>query len=252
MKLLRHYTAKVKGLAFIDLLTLGLVISAFMLVMAVAISYTRAAYFTKLSEIEVPVATVKSEYKRGELIEGQFFGQVFWSGQVDYTRQLICPNYVDVLPSLIDGRLIVNGKGTPRVLKGERAPIAYTPHNAPTNVNCTIQFNNHYCIPYLFGCANRDYSYYTQTFTITNDEPLNIPEPVGNSFPNVAPKQEIQTKSQSTSTEKTTNNITNNTTNTTNNSNNASGTKTETTCQPRISLLGIKIGEICTDKTSTQ
>lgn len=249
MKLLRRYTAKVKGLAFIDLLTLGLVISAFLLAIAVGVSYVKAAYLTKLSQIEVPVATVKSEYKRGELIEGQFFGEVFWAGQVDYTRQLICPNYVDVLPSLIDGRLIVNGKGTPRTLKGERAPIAYTPLNAPTNVNCTIQFNNHYCIPYLFGCANRDYSYYTQTFTITDDEPLSIPEPQGNAFPNVAPRQQAQPQLPS-STEKTTNNITNNTTNTTNN--NQSGTKTETTCKPRLSLLGIKIGEICTDKTTTQ
>lgn len=169
MKLLKSYTTKVQELSVIDFITLGFVTAAFILVLAVLGTYVKASYLTKLANVEVPVATIKDSYVPGELIEGLFFGEVYYSGKVDYTRQLICPNYSEFIKDINTGYNIVKGSAVPRKLDGARSPIGYSSAGVPLNVNCTIQFKNLYCIPYLFGCVPKEYSYYTQTFTFKNE-----------------------------------------------------------------------------------
>lgn len=222
MKRLKLYTQKVKGLTAIDMVTLGLVTAAFVLVLAVSISYTKARYFTPLSKIEVPVATTKDTYAPGELIEGLFFGEVRYGGEVKYVRQLVCPNYSEFIPDINTGKLFVQGSGVPRKLEGHRSPVGYSSQNVPLDVNCTIQFRNIYCVPYLFGCVKREYAYYTQTFTFkkaevgatnTQNQTAQFTNPeTGSSYS--LPKQ--SNSSSSVAKGGTTNNVTNSTTNNTN------------------------------------
>lgn len=224
MKLLKRYTQKAKNLTAIDVVTLALVTAAFLLAMAVTVSWTKARYFTGLSHIEVPVSTTKDEYVPGELIEGLFFGEVKYSGEVKYTRQLICPNYSEFIPDINTGKSVVEGSATPRKLDGDRSPVGYPSLNVPTGVNCTIQFKNIYCIPYLFGCVPREYPYYTQTFSFkkaeTPADPNAVSEfesPTGEKY--TLPK--VSGNTRGTADRTTTNNTTttNNNNSTTNNNN---------------------------------
>lgn len=224
MKLLKRYTQKAKNLTAIDIVTLALVTAAFMLAMAVSVSYVKARYFTGLSRIEVPVATTKNVYAPGELIEGLFFGEVRYSGEVKYTRQLICPNYSEFIPDINTGKPIVDGSATPRKLEGHRSPVGYPSQNVPLATSCIIQFKNLYCIPYLFGCVRREYSYYTQTFTFKPAETASAePSNEVSEFENPATGERFTLPRQSASNQvapKSDNRVTNNTTNnsTTNNS----------------------------------
>lgn len=236
MRRLKAYTNKVQGLSFVDFVTLGLVTAAFILVLTVFGSYLKASYFTKLARIEVPVATVKDSYMPGELIEGLFFGEVYYSGKVDYTRQLICPNYSEYIEDINTGGNVVKGSAVPREINGARSPIGVASTGVPLDVNCTIQFKNLYCIPYLFGCVAKEYSYYTQAFTFTNE---------------VAPEKNISTDGREDALPLILNsaNQSSSTQNQQQNNTTLTPTPAEDTpqtievCDPLINLLGIKIGQ---------
>lgn len=221
MKRLKHFIKRARYLKGTDFLTLTAVVIAFSILVASLATFVYAKN-RKLVVIEVPVSTVKPEYRRGELVEGLFFGEVFYEGKVSFSRRLNCTNYTRILPEIGTGSKTVEGSSSPKVLKNVTGSIAYVPKDAPTDVNCLIEITNRYCVAYLFGCTERNYTYYTQNFEILSQPPRETEQPE-------LPSQSIEVldlgnqqpvaDSGGSVTNNTTNNTTNNNTNnTTNNS----------------------------------
>jgi hypothetical protein len=153
-----------------DVVMGGIVAGAVLLLLIISASYLRAVT-TRLLDIKVPVATSKAKYAPGAPISGLFFGEVFYSGQANVTRRVVCDSYSQPLDDFdSDPNNVVENPSKPRKLTGDARQIGYLPDDVPVGENCIIEFNSNYCVPYLFGCANRDVPYFTQSFEIVSQE----------------------------------------------------------------------------------
>lgn len=210
-----QYSNQRVPLSRLDLITSLAVAGAAVLIFIIGLTYLEAR-FKSLVDIKVPVATSKAKYAPKSQVSALFFGEVRYKGEVGVTRRLVCEGYTRPIDDFDDdANKVVENVSTPRKLIGNAIPVGILPEDAPIGQNCIIEFNNHYCIPYLFGCVVRDYPYYTQTFEIVSQEEAQKDpnaQPAGNiTVPQNQPAQKNQENFQaptSTNNGSTNNNIT--------------------------------------------
>lgn len=123
----------------------------------------------KLADIKVPVATDKASYNPSQEIGGIFFGETFYTGDVQILREIFCKNYRGVIKADGGGELF-RTQARPQKLEGETIRIGILPDDVPIGSNCVIQFTNIYDIQTPFGVRHQTVLYYTQNFTIVSKE----------------------------------------------------------------------------------
>lgn len=123
----------------------------------------------KLADIKVPVATDKASYNPSQEIGGIFFGETFYTGDVQILREVFCKNYRGVIKT-DDNAELFRTQARPTKLEGETVRIGVLPADVPIGSNCVIQFTNIYDIQTPFGVRHQTVLYYTQNFTIVSKE----------------------------------------------------------------------------------
>lgn len=122
----------------------------------------------QLVDIKVPVSTEKPTYRAGESVNGIFFGEVFYEGEVRISRDVFCAGYRARIVTA-EGDDIFTGVSRPTVLKGDVRIIGKLPDDVPAGKNCVIQFVNSYDINTPFGVRHEERTYYTQNFLIISE-----------------------------------------------------------------------------------
>lgn len=123
----------------------------------------------ELVDIKVPVSTTKSEYKPGDIVQGIFFGEVFYQGRVQVERDVFCAGYRERILSRT-GENIFSGNSRPVKLEGSVRRIGQLPDDIPIGKNCVIQFVNSYDINTPFGNRHEERTYYTQNFLVVSSD----------------------------------------------------------------------------------
>jgi hypothetical protein len=233
---------KINHRAAFDAITVAAIV--FGLLALVALLYYQARPL-KLADIKVPVATDKAAYNPSQEIGGIFFGETFYTGDVQILREVFCKNYRGIIKADGGGELF-RTQARPTKLEGETVRIGILPADVPIGSNCVIQFTNIYDIQTPFGVRHQTVLYYTQNFTIVSkDEREQRDE--SNDVDNQIQQQQLQSADgassfvgggddNSTNNETTTNNTTNN--NAVPPSNNEPVTPPQ---QCTVDLLGIKL-----------
>lgn len=149
-----------------DAITIALMIFAAIALVALVYYQVRPM---KLVDIKVPVSTEKPTYRAGENVNGIFFGEVFYDGEVRILRDVFCAGYQSRILTE-EGDEIFNGVSRPTKLAGDVRTIGKLPDDVPVGKNCIIQFVNIYDIKTPFGNRHEEHTYYTQNFLIISDE----------------------------------------------------------------------------------
>ena len=55
----------------------------------------------KFADIKVPVATDKDQYSPLQQVDGIFFGEIFYNGEVKILREVFCANYHAIITPVI-------------------------------------------------------------------------------------------------------------------------------------------------------
>jgi hypothetical protein len=150
---------------FTNILTIAAMIIGIVALIALVYYQVRPM---ELVDIKVPVSTEKPTYRAGENVNGIFFGEVYYEGEVRISRDVFCAGYrAKILTD--EGDEIFTGVSRPVVLKGDLRTIGKLPANVPEGKNCVIQFVNSYDINTPFGIRHEERTYYTQNFLIISD-----------------------------------------------------------------------------------
>lgn len=149
-----------------DAITVAAIV--FGLLALVALIYYQARPI-KLADIKVPVATDKASYNPSQEIGGIFFGETYYTGDVEILREVFCKDYRGVIKADGDADLF-RTQARPQVLEGQTIRIGVLPADVPIGSNCVIQFTNIYDIQTPFGVRHETVLYYTQNFTIVSKE----------------------------------------------------------------------------------
>lgn len=126
-------------------------------------------YPIKFADIKVPVATDKDQYSPSQQVDGIFFGDIYYNGEVKILREIFCANYHAVIePAVADDENddFQLWQSKARKLDGVTVTIGVLPANVPIGQNCVIQFTNVYTTQTPFGIRHDEYQYYTQNFSI--------------------------------------------------------------------------------------
>lgn len=211
---------KINHRAAFDAITVAAIV--FGLLALVALLYYQARPL-KLADIKVPVATDKAAYNPSQEIGGIFFGETFYTGDVQILREVFCKNYRGIIKADGGGELF-RTQARPTKLEGETVRIGILPADVPIGSNCVIQFTNIYDIQTPFGVRHQTVLYYTQNFTIVSKEEREQRDE-SNDADNQIQQQQLQSAAPSgnssfdgggasgtTNNNTTTNNTTNNTT----------------------------------------
>lgn len=170
LKSLTQLKSKFAHYKAIDYLTVGLIVFASVVLLAVAVTFIMAVN-TRLSSYKTPIPLTKEKYVSGEAIEGYFYGRKLYNGKVIITRNLSCSDgYDNVLPSFDGKKNFVESILPARKIDGEKPrKIATVPIEVTVGASCFVTFNHTACVPYLFGCYNAEYAYVSKPFIVTDD-----------------------------------------------------------------------------------
>lgn len=155
-----------------DVVTIVITIIAFFALIALVYYRVRPL---ELVDIKVPVATDKVEYETGDPVSGLFFGEIHHEGEVRVLREVFCKDYQRRINT--DTERNVFRVSHPKKLDGESRFIGNLPEDVPVGGNCIIRFVNKYNIETPFGTRHEEESYYTQNFSIVEEEPEDDSEP---------------------------------------------------------------------------